>query len=186
MAVILLMVAMVAAVVGGGIAWLVKGQNRLVHSEELVANALSQISVQQASRWDALCAMADICKNYSDKEYKTIMDSISARQGIGPGASAASVDAQEAALQQGMGRVSALAEAYPQLKSDGLYLKAMDEAAQHENQLRMSRMVYNDSVTKYNRLVRGLPGSLLAASLGFTPRDYLQEDPAKAAMPVVI
>ena len=78
-----------------------------------------------------------------------------------------------------------LAEAYPDLKSTTLYLKTMDDVKHYEDNVRMSRMVYNDTVTKYNRLVRSLPGSLLAGGLGFAARDYLQDDPAKAEMPVM-
>lgn len=180
--VVVLIVVVVAVLV---ISWFIRGQNNLVHAEELVGNALSQIGVQQASRWDALNALADLTKGYSDQEYKTIMDTIKARQGIDPKSSAAAVDAQEAMIQQGLGRINALAEAYPDLKSNTLYLKTMDDVKHYEDNVRMSRMVYNDTVTKYNRLVRSLPGSLLAGGLGFAARDYLQDDPAKAEMPVM-
>ena len=180
--VVVLIVVVVAVLV---ISWFIRGQNNLVHAEELVGNSLSQIGVQQASRWDALNALADLTKGYSDQEYKTIMDTIKARQGIDPKSSAAAVDAQEAMIHQGLGRINALAEAYPDLKSNTLYLKTMDDVKHYEDNVRMSRMVYNDTVTKYNRLVRSLPGSLLAGGLGFAARDYLQDDPGKAEMPVM-
>lgn len=167
------------------VTWVLRGQNRLVGAEELCGNALSQIGVQQASRWEALNTLADLAKNYSDQEYKTIMDTIRARQGVGPGSAAADVEGQEAMLQKGIARISALAEAYPDLKSNTVYLKTMDEVKNHENNVRMSRMVYNDTVTKYNRLVRSLPGSLVAGGMGFAPREYLQADAAKADMPML-
>lgn len=183
--IILFVVAVVAVIIIGVVVWFVKGQNRLVHAEELVGNSLSQIGVQQASRWDALTTLADLTRGYSDQEYKTIMDTIAARQGVGPKSDAKTVEQQEGMLQNSLGRISALAEAYPDLKSNTVYLKTMDEVKNYEEKVRMSRMVYNDTVTKYNRLVRSLPGSLLAGGLGFAPRDYLQDDPAKAAMPVM-
>lgn len=183
--VILIPVILIVVVIALVIAWFVKGQNSLVHAEELCGNSLSQIGVQQASRWDALNALADLTKGYSDQEYNTIMDTIRARQGINPKSSASDVNKQEEMIQQGVSRVLALAEAYPELKSNTVYLKTMDEVKNYEDNVRMSRMVYNDSVTKYNRLVRSLPGSLLAGSLGFAPREYLQDDPAKAAMPTM-
>ncbi|MDL2219997.1 LemA family protein [Ruminococcaceae bacterium OttesenSCG-928-O06] len=184
--VILLVVVVLVVVVLLVVGWFVCGQNNLVHAEELCGNALSQIGVQQASRWDALNALADLTKGYSDQEYNTLMDTIRARQGISPKSSAAEVDAQENLLQQGLGRINALAEAYPDLKSNTVYLKTMDEVRRYEDNVRMSRMVYNDTVTKYNRLVRSLPGSLLATGLGFAPRGYLQDDPAKAGMPTMV
>lgn len=183
--VIIVIVVIVVIVVLGIVMWFVNGQRNLVHAEELCGNALSQIGVQQASRWDALNTLADLTKSYSDQEYSTLMDTIRARQGIDPKTAAATVDAQEGMLRGGIAKVNALAEAYPDLKSNTVYLKTMDDVKNYEENVRMSRMVYNDTVTKYNRLVRSLPGALLAGSLGFAPRDYLQEDPAKAAMPTM-
>lgn len=182
---IIIIVIIVVVVVLGIVMWFVNGQRNLVHAEELVGNALSQIGVQQASRWDALNTLADLTKSYSDQEYNTIMDTIRARQGVNPKSDAATVDAQEGMIRQGVAKVNALAEAYPDLKSNTVYLKTMDEVKNYEENVRMSRMVYNDTVTKYNRLVRSLPGSFLAGGLGFIPRDYLQDDPAKASMPTM-
>ena len=181
--VILIIIVIVVVLVIAVVAWFVSGQKNLVHAEELVGNSLSQIGVQQASRWDALNTLADLTKGYSDQEYNTIMDTIRARQGIDPKSSADVVDRQEGMIQQGLGRVSALAEAYPDLKSNTVYLKTMDEVKNYEDNVRMSRMVYNDSVTKFNRLVRSLPGAWVAGNLGFAPREYLQDDPTKANMP---
>lgn len=165
------------------VVWVVNGQKKLVHSEELCGNALSQIGVQQASRWDALSSLADLTRQYSDEEYNTLMDVIKARQGVSPNTPAPKVDEQEGMLATATNRLMAVAEAYPDLKSNTLYLKTMDNVSTYENNVRTSRMVYNDTVTKYNRLVRSLPGSLVASSLGFAPREYLQDDPSKANMP---
>lgn len=167
------------------IIWVVRGQNRLVHAEELCGNALSQIGIQQASRWDALNALADLTKGYSEQEYRVLMETISARQNVGPKTSAAKAKQQEDMLAQSFGRIQALAEAYPDLKSNTIYLKTMDSVQNFEEKVRVSRMVYNDTVTKYNRLVRALPGSLVAKSLGYGVRDYLQDDPGKADMPIM-
>ena len=176
-------IAIVVVLIIAVVLWFVRGQNNLVHADELVGNSLSQIGVQQASRWDALNTLADLTKQYSEHEYKTIMDTIAARQGVTPKSAAAVVDTQEAMLQGGMMRINALAEAYPDLKSNTMYMETMQNVRHYEDNVRMSRMVYNDTVTKYNRLVRSLPGSFLAGGLGFAPRDYLQEDAAKASMP---
>ena len=175
-----------AALVVFLVIWVVSGQNRLVHADELCGNALSQIGVQQASRWDALGALADLTKGYSDQEYRTLMDAIAARRSVGPQTPATEAQRQENMLTQSFGRIHALAEAYPDLKSNTVYLKTMESVRDFEDKVRMSRMVYNDTVTKYNRLVRALPGSMVAKSLGFGVRDYLQDDPGKAAMPNMV
>ncbi len=183
--VILVVVLIVVALVVGVVLWILSGQRGLVSADELCGNALSQIGVQQASRWDALNTLADLTKGYSDQEYRTLMDTIHARQGIDPKSSAQQVEQQENMIQSSFGRINALAEAYPDLKSNTVFLKTMDEVKNYENNVRMSRMVYNDTVTKYNRRVRSLPGAWLAGSMGFTVREYLQDDPAKAAMPAM-
>lgn len=181
--IILIVVAVIVLVVVGIVRWVIRGQNNLVHADELCGNSLSQIGVQQASRWDALSALAELTRGYSDQEYRTLMDVVHARQGITPQSTAEQVDQQEAMLQQATTRISALAEAYPDLKSNTIYMKTMDSVNGYEDKVRMSRMVYNDSVTKYNRLVRSMPGSFVAASMGFVVRGYLQDDPSKAGMP---
>lgn len=180
---ILIVVGIIVVIAIALVVWVVKGQNRLVHTEELVSNSLSQIGVQQASRWDALTALADMTKQYSDQEYKTLMDTIAARQGVTGKTPAGEVDKQEGMLQQATGRLMAVAEAYPDLKANTLYINTMNSIKGYEENVRMSRMVYNDTVTKFNRLVRSLPGSLVAGGLGFAPHEYLKEDAAKANMP---
>ncbi len=178
-AAIVVVVLIVVFIIG----WVVRGQNNLVHADELCGNAMSQIGVQQQSRWDALTALAGLTKNYSDHEYKAIMDTIAARKGITNKSSAAEAQGQEQALTSGVAQINALAEAYPDLKANTLYIETMQQVKSYEENVRMSRMVYNDTVTKYNRLVRSLPGSLLAGGLGFGPRDYLEENTAKTDMP---
>ena len=81
--------------------------------------------------------------------------------------SAEDVNAQEEILSSASARIKLVAEQYPQLKADATYTKTMDSLNTYENQVRMSRMVFNDSVTKYNRLVRQFPDSFVASILKF-------------------
>jgi len=163
--------------------WGIGTQNKLVHSEELCGNALSQIGVQQASRWDALNALADLTKGYSDQEYNVLMDTISARRNVGSKTAAADAEKQEHLLAQSFGHINALAEAYPDLKSNTVYIQTMASVRDYEDKVRMSRMVYNDTVTKFNRMVRSFPASLIADFLGYGIRDYFQDNPDKSDMP---
>ncbi|MCL1852609.1 MAG: LemA family protein [Peptococcaceae bacterium] len=178
-----LMVALPVAFVVLLVLWFIRMQNSLVRADELCGNAMSQIGVQQATRWDALTALADLCKGYSDQEYNVLMETISARKNTRSGTPVSEVQHQEDMLAQGFARINALAEAYPDLKSNVVYMKTMDSVRELENNVRMSRMVFNDTVTKYNRLVREFPGSLAASMLRFVLREYLQEDPGKGEMP---
>ena len=76
-----------------------------------------------------------------------------------------------------------MAERYPELKANEMYNKTMESVNTYENQVRMSRMVYNDTVTKYNQLIRQIPDSFIASLFHFTAKDYLKEDETKSSMP---
>ena len=76
-----------------------------------------------------------------------------------------------------------VAERYPELKANENYAKCMNAVDSYEKMVRTSRLIYNDSVTKFNREIRMFPTSLLAGALGFAPRAYLEADERKADMP---
>ena len=102
-------VAVVVVLVVVLVVWVVSTQKRLVNADELCGNALSQIGVQQASRWDALTALADLTKSYSEHEHRTLLATIAARQDVGPATSVAEAGQQESMLTQAFGRIDALA-----------------------------------------------------------------------------
>jgi len=163
--------------------WLISAQRKFVSADELCKNSLSQIGVQQNSRWDALTALAELTKGYSEHEYKTLMDVISQRTAIGRNSSAADVAAQEGKLAEVLRQINVVAEQYPDLKANQNYMKTMEGVNQYENQVRLSRMTYNDTVTKFNRMVRMFPDSIAAAIFGFSAKDYLEEPSGKTEMP---
>jgi len=163
--------------------WFVSVQRKLVSKEELCKNAMSQIGVQQSSRWDALTALAELVKSYNEHEYNTLKDVISQRAKITSGSNAADADKQEGMIGSVLGRIIAIGEQYPDLKANANYGKAMDSVNLYENQVRTSRMVYNDSVTAFNRMVRQFPDSVAASIFGFREKDYLQEVAGKTEMP---
>ena len=163
--------------------WVISIQRSLVSEDEKCQNAMSQIGVQQSSRWDALTALAELTKSYNEHEYNALRDIIAARSGISRNSTAAEADAQEDMLNQVISRINVVAEQYPELKANENYAKTMDSVNVYENQVRMSRMVYNDSVTIYNRKVRSFPDSIVASMLHFDTKDYLKVEAQKTAMP---
>ena len=175
----LIIVAVLALI----IIWGIGVQRTLVGQDEKCKNAMSQIGVQQTSRWDALTALAELTKSYNEHEYNTIKDVIAQRAVINGGSSAADADAQENMITQALSRIIAVAEQYPELKANENYAKTMDSVNLYENQVRMSRMVYNDTVTVFNREVRQFPTNLVAKLLGFAEKDYLKVEAAKTEMP---
>ena len=155
--------------------WVISLQRGLVSKDEKSKNALSQIGVQQASRWDALTALVELVKSYNEHEYNSLKDIIAMRKSINGNSSASDVQTQENALAGLTKSINIVAENYPELKASENYGKAMDSVNLYENQVRLSRMTYNDCVTIFNRACREFPASLVAGMLGFSVRDYLDE-----------
>jgi len=177
--VILIIIALIALLV----LWVIGVQRKLVEKDELCKNALSQIGVQQASRWDALTALVELVKSYNEHEYNTLRDVIAMRKTITGESSVAEAQAQEQALTGLVRNINVVAERYPELKANENYAKAMDSVNLYENQVRLSRMTFNDTVTKYNKEIRQFPTSIVAGILGFNTRDYLNEAVGKTDMP---
>ena len=110
---------------------------------------------------------------------------IAQRRLITSSSTASDVMAQEKALSTLTSKIQVVAESYPELKAEATYTKTMDSLNSYENKVRTSRMVYNDSVTRYNRMVRQFPDALVASVLNFTVKEYLQEVSEKKDMPEI-
>ena len=156
-------------------------QRQLVNLDELCKNAFSQIAVQLNSRWDAVMALAKMTAQYSKHESETIIKAIEARRQSGPVTTPQQFNEQQGALSEVLGRLMVVHEAYPELKANEQYMKTMESINEYEEKVRMSRMVYNDTATKMNRMVRQWPSSFVAGLLHFTERAYLELDDAKKA-----
>ena len=178
---IIIIVAIIAIVAF----WFMGIQRKLVSSDELCQNSMSQIGVQQQSRWDAVSALVKLTKSYNVHEYNTLVDVIKQRKDITRTSAVADANAQEDVLVAAAAKIRFVAEQYPELKADATYAKTMDSLNNYENQVRMSRMVFNDSVTKYNRIVRQFPDSIVASILKFPLREYLKEVESKRELPEI-
>ena len=179
--VLLVLLLLVVIVV---VLWFVSTQRELVRLDELCKNALSQIEVQLNSRFDAVIALAKTAAKYAEHESQTIIQTIQARGGNANGAqpSAAGVqalNAQADLLGQMMGRLNVVFERYPELKASDLYQNAQNGQREYEENVRISRMVYNDTATKMNRMVRQWPSSFVASMLHFDVKEYLKVDDEK-------
>ena len=176
MSVLLVIIALVV-IVGG---YFISTQRSLVNLDELCKNALSQIEVQLNSRFDAVIALAKTAAQYAKHESETIIQTIQARgSNLGNGnlpATPESINQQTDLLGQMMGRLNVVFERYPELKASDLYREAQQGMKQYEENVRMSRMIYNDTATKMNRMVRQWPSSIVASMLHFDQKDYLKVD----------
>ena len=177
-------VLIILAVVALLVLWGISMQNKLVQSDELCNNALKQINVQQVSRYDALKALIKLTREYASYESETL-EKVIAQRRITSSANptVAEVNANEQALQEVSAKLIAVAEQYPDLKANQNYQQTMADIKQYEENVRLSRMTFNDTVTKYNNQVRMFPGSVVAGILGFPKREYLADEPAKKDYP---
>lgn len=176
----------VIAVVALLVLWVIGVQNKLVKSDEFCNNALKQINVQQISRYDALQALIKLTREYASYEADTLQKIVDARKiTSSPAPTAADIDANEKALGEISAKLIAVAEAYPDLKASANYQQTMKDIKDYEENVRLSRMTYNDTVTRFNQQVRSFPTSAIAGILGFAKRDYLADDVSKKDYPVI-
>ena len=164
--------------------WVISVQNKLVKMDEICNNALKQINVQQMSRYDALKAIVKLTREYASYEGEQIEKMMSARRMVVTATpTAADINANEQILGEISSRINAVAEQYPELKANLNYQQSIADIKTYEENVRLSRMTFNDTVTRYNQTVRAFPASLIAGMLGFAKRDYLADDPSKAEYP---
>lgn len=177
----LIIIGAVAAIL---VIWIISVQRRLVAMDENINNAMSQIGVQLSSRFDALSALLDLTKGYAEHESKTLIETIKSRRSVITATSTPKdVLQQEGVISEALGRISMVAEQYPQLKANENYAKCMNAVDSYEKMVRTSRLIYNDSVTKLNREIRMFPVSMIAGLFGFHQREYLEAVEEKADMP---
>lgn len=155
--------------------WFQSTQRKLVDLDEKCKNAFSQIEVQLNSRWDALLSLAKAAMAYAKHEGETLIKVIEGRRGIEV-RTVADVNEQQDAYNDVLSRLMAVREAYPDLKASGLFERTMDSIQEYEENVRMARMVYNDTATRMNRYVRQWPSNIVAQRLGFNVQEYLKAD----------
>jgi LemA protein len=160
--------------------------NSLVRLRNRVENSWAQIEVQLKRRWDLIPNLVETVKGYAAHERETFEAVTQARaraqQAQTPGETAAA----EGILGAALGRLFAVAEAYPELQADENFRQLQDELAQTENRIATSRQVYNDAVLTYNNAIQTFPGAVLAGPFGFATREFFETDePAQREAPVV-
>lgn len=167
------------------IMWVISVQNKLVKADEITKNALKQINVQQVSRFDALKALVKLTREYAQYEGETLTKVVEARS-VSRGGTVDDINKNEAMLSNLTTQVLAVAEQYPQLKASDGYTNTMKDIKSYEENVRLARMTFNDTVTRFNNLARMFPGSMVASMLGFAPKEYLAEDTSKTEYPDII
>ena len=165
--------------------WAVGAYNRLVRQKNIIANAFGQIDVQLKRRYDLIPNLVEAAKKYLQHEQSTLEAVIAARNQARSAsdavrsrpANAAAVTAlghAERALDGSLGRLFAVAEAYPELKADHTIRELSEELTSTENKVGFARQAYNDAVLDYNNARGQFPALLIARLFGFVPSAMLR------------
>jgi LemA protein len=177
--------------------FLVSIYNRLVSGRNAYKNAFAQIDVQLTRRHDLIPNLVETAKGYMKHERETLEAVITARNQAVSGLRTAAADPSnpsavqqlagaENALSGALGRMFALAEAYPDLKANQNMMQLSEELTSTENKVAFARQAYNDSVMNYNNTREVFPNSIIANTFAFTPAQLLEiESPEKRAVPQV-
>ena len=178
-------------------AYAVSIYNNLVSSRNRVGNAFSQIDVQLTRRYDLIPNLVEAVKSYMGHERGTLEAVITARNAAQAGLKKAAADpsdaeairalaAAESTLGGTLGRLFALAEAYPDLKANQNMLALQEELTSTENKVAFARQAFNDAVLSYNNACQNFPGNLVANNFGFKTTEFLEiGDTDKRAVPKV-
>jgi LemA protein len=177
---ILLIVAVVVAL------WVMSAYNALIALKNQVVNAWKQIDVQLKRRHDLIPNLVNTVKGAMDFERSTLEAVISARNKAVSAQGVAATAKAEGELSQALGRLFALTESYPDLKSSQNVLQLQEELTSTENKIGFARQLYNDVATQYNTKQMQFPTSLVAGLAKASPADLWEiDDPAERAVPKV-
>jgi LemA protein len=148
--------------------------NRLVTLRNRVENAWAQVDVQLRRRYDLIPNLVETVKGYAAHERETFEAVTNARARAQSAQGPAEQSAAEGILGQALGRLLAVAEAYPELQADENFRQLQDELAETENRIAVSRQVYNDTVLTYNTAIQTVPGVLVAGPFGFGRKEFFE------------
>ena len=177
--------------------WAVGGYNRLVALRNRYKNAYAQIDVQLKRRYDLIPNLVETAKGYIKHERGTLEAVVAARNAASaaniraaqaPGDTAAmkELSGAESALAGTLGRLFAVAEAYPDLKANTTMMSLMEELTSTENKVAFARQAYNDAVMSYNAVRETFPTNMIAGPFSFgSAESFVIEKPEEKEAPKV-
>ena len=158
--------------------WAIAIYNRLVRLRALVKEGFSGITVQLRRRADLVPNLVSTVQGYAAHE-KTVLEDVTAHRADATSASTVAATAQADTAFTGMlGRLMAVAEAYPNLKADANFRQLQTELADIEEQLQSARRYYNATVRDLNASIQSFPNVLFARPLGFSEAEFYADDDA--------
>ena len=191
----LVVLAVVALVVIVALGWFVSVGNDLVAREQAVREAWSQVQNVYQRRADLIPNLVEVVKGFAAQE-RTVLEEVTRARASVAGLQVtpeilrdpeALRKFQEAQAQLGgaLGRLLAVVERYPDLKSNQNFLALQNQLEGTENRIAVERRRYNEAVRDYNTAVTRFPGNLVASLRGFSARTYFEAGPGGDAPPAI-
>jgi LemA protein len=173
-------------IVGGLAIWAIASYNSLVGLRNQTLNGWKQIDVQLKRRHDLIPNLVNAVKGSMDFERDTLTAVMEARSKAMSAAGPADAAQKEGQLSQALGKLFALAENYPTLKSNDNVKMLQEELSGTENKISFARQFYNDIATKFNTSQQVFPTNIFAGMFGFTPSELFEiTDAGDRAVPAV-
>jgi LemA protein len=168
------------------VVWAIASYNRLVGLRNQVLNGWKQIDVQLKRRHDLIPNLVNAVRGSMDFERDTLTAVMDARAKAMGAAGPADAAAKEGQLSQALGRLLAVAENYPTLKSNDNVKMLQEELSATENKVGFARQFYNDIATRFNTAQQVFPTNLFATTFGFKPSELFEiSEPSDREVPVV-
>jgi LemA protein len=176
----------VAAIVVAIVLFAIVVFNRLIRQRNQVREGWSGIDVQLRRRTDLVPSLVETVKGYATHE-RGLFEEVAAKRATSIAAdNVGGQAAAERALQGSIGRLFAVAEAYPELKANKNFLDLQQQLSEIEDQLQMARRYYNGTVRDLNISIQSFPNNLVAGLLRFHPEPFFELDNrADAAAPAI-
>jgi LemA protein len=160
--------------------------NRLVRLRNRCENAWAQVDVQLRRRYDLIPNLVETVKGYASHERATFEEVTRARTAAQQAQTVQEQAQAENLLTQAIGRLFAVAEAYPQLRATENFQQLQAQLEETESKIAVSRQVYNDAVLTYDTALETVPTNIVGNLLNFEEREYLEvEEPAAREAPRV-
>jgi LemA protein len=163
--------------------WLI--YNRMVSRRQAVDNSWAQIETALQRRHDLIPNLVEAVKGYAKHERDTFEQVTKARSGALAAQAPPSQAVAEDGLTTAIGRLMVVAEQYPELRATENFQQLQASLSETEDQIAITRRVYNDTVQTYNTLIQQFPAVLIANSFHFEPREYFDAPKEAEATPEV-
>jgi LemA protein len=183
---VLIVIVVIVLIVAVGFGQYIGVKNTLVTKNEAVKAAWSQVDIVLQRRADLIPNLVETVKGYAQQEQTVFGDIAKARSALLSADTPADKIGANQRLDGALGRLLAITENYPQLKSNENFLRLQDELAGTENRIAVERKNYNDTLQDYNTYIQKFPASFFAGFSGFKPNEaYFNASPESREVPKV-